>query len=440
METCSGESGPEPSSRFRNEAIAQNQKRRFLALWRELNQFLERDAGFAGKLESCLRRERAFGARDRRLYRELIYTAVRFLPWVQSLDEDAFVTEVATLAEPLPATRLFKEVWAKKLPSPRCQSGTEGAANAMRDTTQLLPNWFRTECDAAFNAAEANCLATRPPLWIRLQCTSRAKIEDEWRSRGWPWLTTDATPDAWRMGHDIDITLSDAYRRGDVEIQDLGSQLILAHAGVETGENWLDVCAGAGGKTLQLAWLLRYGGSVSAEDIRDDALGALGERATRAGFRKIGDSGTRTGGQFCRGDAHELKLTVGGRMKGTFDAVLIDAPCSGTGTWRRAPHLKWCTTLSGIRMLADRQLRLLTAHASRVADGGRIVYATCSLCRTENESVVRRFIECSPEFSIEVPRRDFGYRFDGYGTTILPSLFDTDGFYVAIMRKKKAGR
>ena len=123
-----------------------------------------------------------------------------------------------------------------------------------------------------------------------------------------------------------------------------------------------------------------------------------------------------------------------------YDGVLVDAPCSGTGTWRRSPHLKWTTTPAQVTAAAEQQLALLTHYAALVRPGGQLVYATCSLSHFENEDVVRAFLAANSSFAPELPASDraFGFTADATtgGLTILPARHNTDGFFVATLRRQ----
>jgi len=118
-----------------------------------------------------------------------------------------------------------------------------------------------------------------------------------------------------------------------------------------------------------------------------------------------------------------------------FNGVLVDAPCSGSGTWRRSPHLKWVTTHEKISAYAARQQELLALYAGHVLAGGRLVYATCSLTQSENEGTVAHFLATHSDFQLIPPDRNFGYRSEVYGMPILPSRHNTDGFFVASLRR-----
>jgi 16S rRNA (cytosine967-C5)-methyltransferase len=400
---------------------------------------VRRDRALADAIEERLRRDRRFGSRDRRLYRELIYTTLRFLPWLE--DDLAAAPEralgrLAWLAAEVPATRLFRAAFAgDRPPRPRTVAelraalAAEGAAPPSADgpaaaphaqspgLAGLLPEWFRPECPAAFRPPLEDTLATRPPVWLRLQGGTAEEALAEFDHTGWRAAASPVLPGALRLDGDCDVTRTRAFAEGRIEVQDLGSQLLLAAAGVAPGERWLDACAGAGGKTLQLAALVGPGGAVVAHDIRAEALAELRARAERGGYANI---------------------AVESRPEGSFDAVLVDAPCSGSGTWRRHPHLKWSTDAALVRACAETQLRLLTTFAPRVRPGGRLVYATCSLCRTENDAVVSAFLAATTDFAPSPMTGRFGMppAPDSPGLTIDPSVHDTDGYYVAVLRRR----
>jgi 16S rRNA (cytosine967-C5)-methyltransferase len=215
---------------------------------------------------------------------------------------------------------------------------------------------------------------------------------------------------------DADITKSSSFTRGRVEIQDLGSQLVLESIGLEPGGRWLDACAGAGGKSLQLAQLLGPNGKVYAHDIRPAALEELKVRAARAQVANL-----RT---LTRVEVND------------YDGVLVDAPCSGSGTWRRSPHLKWVTTPALISERASLQQSLLGEYAAHVRPGGRLIYATCSLSHRENDDIVQEFLAAHREFEPTPFARMFGFNPHGAGLTLFPARHDTDGFYVASLRRR----
>lgn len=397
-------------------SVAGSQAQTVLRLLKQLQPRWRSDFALPATIQTMLARERHFGSRDRRLYRELIYTTLRYLPWIEpflgtlpptlSVSPDTAaeaIRRIAWLAADTPATRTFRAAFATGEPP----SG---------DKTELLPGWFRSHCPEVFSGDELDAQLRRAPLWLRLQTAAPADVLNEFAARGWRHRASPLLPDAIEILDEADVTKSDAWQRGDFEVQDLGSQMILASIGLEPGGRWLDACAGAGGKTLQLARLLGSAGTVEAHDTRPAALEELKRRAARADTLNIGITNCP--------------------LPASYDGVLVDAPCSGSGTWRRSPHLKWATTPALIAERAALQQKLLAQFAAAVAPGGRLVYATCSLSSQENENVVAAFLVAHPEFEPAHFARTFDALPRGAGLLILPARHNTDGFFVASLRRK----
>ncbi len=254
-------------------------------------------------------------------------------------------------------------------------------------------------------------------MWLRLQAdaTGEANALDDFTARGWSWQRSTLLPDAIELLTEADITTTAGWKSGAFEVQDLGSQMILEAVGIARGGQWLDACAGAGGKTLQLARCLGPTGRVAAYDIRRVALEELQRRAERAG---------------------QSIQVLSEPPRTLYDGVLVDAPCSGSGTWRRAPHLKWVTTETQIERAAEKQAAILGQFARCVSPGGRLVYATCSLSSVENESVVAAFLAEHSDFQLVPLANSFGVTSSGAQLTILPGQHDTDGFFIASMRRR----
>ncbi len=388
-------------------SVAGSQAQTFLRLVQHLRPRWRTDHALPRTIQSLLAGERRFGSRDRRLYRELLYTTLRHLPWIEPhLDAapDEAVRRVAWLAAESKATAEFRAAFA----TGEAPSG---------DRAELLPAWFRAHCPEIFAGAELDAQFRRAPVWLRLQTDDPARIFEEFDERGWAWRRSDVLPSAVEWRADADVTQTAAWRDGQIEVQDLGSQLLLETIGVEPGARWLDACAGAGGKSLQLARLLGRAGTVEAHDIRPAALEELQLRARRAGVPN-------------------LRTLPRGPATTPYDGVLVDAPCSGSGTWRRSPHLKWTTTPGLVAERAQLQAALLAQFAAHVRPGGRLVYATCSLSSAENEAVVDAFLRAHPGFLPAPFARTFGAEPRGAaGLLLMPARHDTDGFYVASLRR-----
>jgi 16S rRNA (cytosine967-C5)-methyltransferase len=426
-----------------NPAIAANQQRLFLAFLAGLRPHVHRDSALPRRIKELLARQRAIGSRDRRLYRELIYTWLRFLPWIDPLLDSApelAARITAWLAPELKATAHYRAALCGDWPAAPADLAGKAAVLArlvgplepgdisgsapcsLQEAPSfapaaLLPAWFHEHCPEAFRPPHLDALNRRADVWVRLQCNDRSIVLDEFRARQWNFEQAADFPDAVRLPPNAEVADTDAYRRGFIEIQDLGSQLVLATAPIPPGGHWLDACAGAGGKSLQLARLLGDTGHVDATDIRPEILEELRDRAQRARLTNI-------------------RITT--NPGPDYDGVLVDAPCSGSGTWRRQPHLKWCVKPGSIASFAKTQLEILTAQSARVKPGGLLIYATCSLSRHENHDVVAAFLKAKPDFT-PLPAADtHGGTFDGLGTTLLPGTRDTDGFYASTLRRHAA--
>src|SRR4051812_1813973 len=222
-------------------SVAGNQQRTFLALIAQLRPYWRRDAALPARIQSLLASHREFGARDRRLYRELIYTTLRHLPWIEPLfdrDPTEATRRVAWLAADSPATKPFREMFA-----------TGDAPGG--DKTELLPAWFRAHCPAVFDDLELTAQLRRAPLWLRLQTDDQGRddVFAEFEAQGWNWRQSGVLPDAIEVVTEADVTKTEGWRAGRFEVQDLGSQMILASIGIERDGDWIDACAGAGGKT-----------------------------------------------------------------------------------------------------------------------------------------------------------------------------------------------
>ena len=381
----------------------ENQRRLFLELMHELRSGWYSDLGQPRHLAQWLAQHRA-GSRDRKLYRELAYTAWRTIPDLDQLTDEDLVQHVATHAESNPATAAFIDEFGVKGSSPELAA------------PKVLPTWLAEQSPSAAQSPHLESLLQRAPLWIRIQTESPQSVGAEFGRLGIKYTPSELIPSAWKLAQNAPVQSTQAFRSGLFEIQDIGSQSLLHSLTQPLNGRWLDACAGAGGKTLQLAQLLGDSGDVTAHDVRFAALQELEKRVRRAGLNNV---------------------SIETEPSGAFDGVLVDAPCTGSGTWRRAPHLKWTTSLDRIQKAASIQLELLEQFSRHVAPNGLLVYATCSLCRSENEDVVDAFAsdhsEFTPEPLIEILSQQ---RVSSGRLTRLPADLDSDAFFVAAFRRQ----
>ena len=265
-------------------------------------------------------------------------------------------------------------------------------------------------------------MARRPPLWIRLQHGGEAETLAELAASGMTVRRHPRVAAAVALtGGKLNVFTLESFRAGRFEVQDLASQCVGLVCAPKPGERWFDACAGGGGKTLELAVLMRRRGTVIAGDVREGILHELKLRARRAGFPNI--STLHHDGRVPRG-FHPC------------DGVLVDAPCSGSGVWRRNPGSAWKFRPAELKEYARRQYDILAHFSTAVKPGGVLVYATCSLFREENEEVVGRFLAAHPDFALESGTHPLTgtivnglYHFDGFDD-------DCDFLFAARMRRK----
>lgn len=237
------------------------------------------------------------------------------------------------------------------------------------------------------------------------------------------------SPIGIRMPNRLGISKHVLFTEGKIEVQDEGSQILSYLVAPKRGQMVADLCAGAGGKTLALGALMRNTGRLYAFDVSEKRLNNLGKRLKRSGLSNLH-------AQVINNE-NDLKLK---RLNGKFDRVLVDAPCSGLGTLRRNPDLKWRQTEQDVIELNKKQTNILARAAKLTKAGGRLVYATCSLLSEENESVAEAFLASHPEFSLipanEVLAQQQINLDTGKYLNLLPHLHGTDGFFAAVFERK----
>jgi 16S rRNA (cytosine967-C5)-methyltransferase len=245
-------------------------------------------------------------------------------------------------------------------------------------------------------------------------------------------VATRYSPDGIRLSDKPALTRWPMYKDGRVEVQDEGSQLVARLTAPRRGMMVVDFCAGAGGKTLAIGSLMKSTGRIYAFDVNAKRLAGLGPRLARSGLSNVHPVAIRS--------ASDLRVK---RLAGKIDRVVVDAPCSGSGTLRRNPDLKWRFDESELERLTAVQSEVLHASARLLKPGGRIVYATCSVLSRENQDIVSAFLAEHPDFAV-VPAADVlrgqgvevdeAERFAPY-FVMLPHLHDTDGFFAAVLEK-----
>lgn len=351
------------------------------------------------------RQRRYAGSKDRRAVRDLVYRAIRACGPVPASGRAAMVRLAREDASLLP-------LFDGSRHGPRPIAAEETVAEP-----GLAPDWLVDALAASGIAgAEAAALLDRAPLDLRVNTLKAERENLDLPAPGEPL----AAPDALRFPAGTSVDQWPAYREGLVEIQDHGSQLACLAVGARPGETVIDLCAGAGGKTLALAAAMGNRGVLVASDTDRGRLSKLGPRAARAGAGAIESVLLDPG--------RELEALE--RFRGKADAVLVDAPCSGTGTWRRNPEARWRLDPAHLARFAETQDRLLDLAAQLVRPGGRLIYVTCSLLDAEGADRIARFLADRRDWRRDGVSLPLG-RVRGNGTRLTPAHDDTDGFFIA---------
>lgn len=309
----------------------------------------------------------------------------------------------------------------------------ERLAQDMPDTEQAnLPSWCEESLKLAFGEAwvrEGAALAARPPLDMRVN-TLKAHREKVLKALSQTGATASPlAPHGVRIapieanGRHPNVQAEPAYRKGWFEVQDEGSQIVAELAGAAAGQQVLDFCAGAGGKTLALSARMENKGQVFAFDADKQRLAPIFDRLKRAGSRNVQVVSRLEGLE---------------QQRGQMDLVLVDAPCTGSGTWRRRPDAKWRLTRQQLEARMAEQAAILDDAATFVRPGGRLVYITCSVFREENQNQAEAFINRNPAFRrqdhIALWQQCFEAEMPAHlhqdGLVLTPASTGTDGFHL----------
>ncbi|GIU28863.1 RsmB/NOP family class I SAM-dependent RNA methyltransferase [Shewanella schlegeliana] len=397
------------------------------------------------------RTHKKHGSKDRRVIRESLFALFRWWGWLKKVhtseQQDASWFASLSLVAELEGHQWsqFSDAWrefANLSPefslapakhalasiSDKCEYLNQQLANISFNDAELLPEWFWQLANVENSDKQAiiEAMCSRPPIWGRAQTITQQQLIESLANDEITAVASEFFDDAVSLGHkSVNLNAITAYQRGKLEIQDLGSQVIGQICAPKADEQWWDTCSGAGGKTLQLRSLMlkqnaSAQGSIVSSDIRRKPLEELAKRAKRAGFNGITTAPWKS-------DDLPVKANA-------FDGVLVDAPCSCTGTWRRNPDMRWLDDASVVTDKHALQLDILSRSANAVKSQGQLVYATCSLSPIENEQVVNAFLAANPEFELQTVTHPFTGQ-QAQMLTIWPHEADTDGMFVVKMKK-----
>ncbi|MCK9544131.1 MAG: RsmB/NOP family class I SAM-dependent RNA methyltransferase [Novosphingobium sp.] len=358
-------------------------------------------------LSDWFRTRRYAGSKDRRAVREWVYTVIRACGEVPESGRAAMLL----LARDDPALAALFD-GSRHAPAPIREG--EAAAQA-----GLAPGWLMERlAQGGVSGEAAAALLERAPLDVRVNRLREGAAPLP--EGGEPVVARHGLryPAGTAVGH------SEAFRAGVIEVQDAGSQLACEAIAAWPGETVIDLCAGAGGKTLALAAAMGNSGRIVACDVDRARLSRLAPRAERAGATNIET--------LLLDPGREMETLSGWRERA--DAVLVDAPCSGTGTWRRNPESRWRLTPAQLARYVEAQARLLDLGAALVAPGGRLVFVTCSLLDEEGADQVSAFLARNAGWRAADPQLPAGEP-RGEGWRLSPLRSGTDGFFIARLER-----
>jgi len=399
----------------------------------------------------ALRHRRDLANPDHRFIAQSVFALFRWQGWVEGLHLRS-VEERLLLSWLLDASMVHPvcRVWGRAVgrdasrlvalgDAPNWTARAEGlkrwvdGRGVNADPWRLFPPWLRDHLPLPPGGGSPKvkylellaALQNRPPLWVRAQGRDENALWAELKDSGLkPWTHRKLTRAA-KLDADSDVYHLPAFLRGELEIQDLASQAVALACDPDPGERWWDACAGAGGKALHLAALMGGKGVVVATDTHETRLKEAVRRARRSPFRNISTKVWDGKGKHIVGKPR------------SFDGVLVDAPCSAIGTWRRNPDARWSIDSEAIPRLAELQLHLLRAASGGVKPGGTLVYSVCTVTPAETQGVVKAFLASTPEFQVDpFPNPLTGEDTDGT-LLIWPQDFDSDAMFIARMTRTK---
>ncbi|MGJ8537068.1 MAG: RsmB/NOP family class I SAM-dependent RNA methyltransferase [Parasphingopyxis sp.] len=350
------------------------------------------------------------GSKDRRAVRELVYAAIRRYG---AAPRDARSAMVGLVQDRPDLQPLFdgSEHGPGKL-----------AANEVGAIPGGIPEWLRREFASTVDDRDIQSLTGRAALDIRVNLgrASRESVLEQIDGAEMGALSASSV----RLLQGFPIEQHDLWKEGLVDIQDEGSQYIVDQCAAEPGMTIVDLCAGGGGKTLALFDRIGGNGRLIACDVDRKRLSNLAPRANRSGM-----SGIET--RLLNPQQENAML---GDLEGMADIVLVDAPCSGTGTWRRNPEARWRLNQAAIARYAQTQERLLEMAAPLVKQGGNLVYIVCSLLAREGEGQIADFLKTRSDFS-KVKAANEQALASGEGFVLTPARHGTDGFFFARLER-----
>ena len=334
------------------------------------------------------RAHKSFGSKDRRLLTETVWNIIRHRARLNYLFPDKTTLEKINLFKDNPSLFQTDMPFHIQVETP------EWIVEKIKNPNEELPALLET------------------PKIILRATTNRQKVQEHLKKEGIETTPTDLSPYGLILEKRTNLSASETYKKGLVEVQDEGSQLVALETKIKANDTVLDYCAGAGGKSLIFAQMMNNKGTIVAHDISSKSLEELKKRALRSHINIIETS-------------QNIPAFLKQNPMIKFSHVVVDAPCSGTGTWRRCPDARWKLTQDQFATLLKKQAEILKTAAKYVNKNGILAYMTCSITEDENINQVRKFLRSHPMFKLKTHKQ------------FSPFKTNTDGLFVAIMQKEE---
>jgi 16S rRNA (cytosine967-C5)-methyltransferase len=389
------------------------------------------------KLSAYFRENKELGSADRAFIADATYAVLRRKRYLQLIagGADPFGLLMAQLLRVQGLSMRDLTAHLSPVQATRAQQIKDAVIENLTPAIQAdVPDWLWEKLLAQYGEEQALTIARsmqqQAPLDLRVNRLNgvRENVLSLFAKENISASPTPYSPDGIRLKDKMALNKHALFSKGVIEVQDEGSQLLALLVAPRRSEMVADFCAGAGGKTLALGAIMHNSGRLYAFDISEKRLANLKPRLARSGLSNIHPQ--------LIANERDQKLK---RLAGKFDRVLVDAPCSGLGTLRRNPDLKWRQTPKDLAELTVKQTNILSAAAKLVRPGGRLVYSTCSLLHEENEAIVEAFLAQHPAFKIvdaaDILAQQKIELNTGTYLKMLPHVHGTDGFFAAVMEK-----
>jgi len=416
--------------------LRQKQKNTLLREQKEITSFIisELAKGYPAdkSLSSELKRRKYLGSRDRRFISENIFSLFRWWGWISIIIQSPpDIYQLINNKEKLNSSLYLAEEIKKILDQTNLSNLYEIAKIiSSQFKTQnltpesLFPDFFITSLSPMLKFDKiSTAYQFKPPIWIRVDKNKEKSVIKSLSKLNAQYEKSDLLPNAIKILK-IEKSLYELneFKKGFFEIQDLSSQIVATVANPKEGEKWLDSCAGAGGKTLHLADLMNNKGSITAIDKNEKKILELKRRAKRHNFSNI---------RTIIGDIRKIN----NRIKCFYDGVIVDAPCSCSGTWRRNPDARWRLQKTDLEKFSSLQIQILSASAKLLKNNAYLIYATCSIFYDENEAIIENFLKQHTDFTLVNIHNPINKTTSSGYFYVDPSISDSDSMFIAKLRR-----